>query len=353
MADKIISKAGIGAIAGEMIAKLDDMQLLVPRGKYSVNIYNNYLKIHGKTHDYKIPLKDINKAFMLPKPDGIHMIYIVSLKSPLRQGQTAHHYLVIQMKRDRVDKLSLNMSEEEIEEKYGELLSQELELPLHEILSRILKAMTKISIVIPAGFKSEKGTEAIKCSVRAQDGYLYPLQKSFIFIHKPVTYIRHEEILYLEFNRISEFAASGRSFDINIVNKKTGQMSFTGIDKQEFKPLIEYLKTKDLRVRNGDDEGKIMDLENGDYLIEKKSRRAAQLDDIDDGNQALEGEDSDEEDEDFDVEAQEHEESEFESNGSESLIEESDFETKKSKPKSKAKSKTKGQKEKASKESKD
>jgi structure-specific recognition protein 1 len=333
LADKIIKKAGIGAFAGEIIAKLDDMQLLVPRGKYCFNMYNNYLKLHGKTHDYKILFRDINRAFLLPKPDGVHMIYIISLKTPLRQGQTAHHYLVLQFKKEREEELKLNLSTEEIKSKYGEELTQEINGPLYDVLSRLFKTMIKVSIIVPSGFKSDKGTEAVKCSVRAQDGYLYPLQKSFLFIHKPVSYIRHDEIQYLEFNRISEFAAAGRSFDINIVTKKAGTMSFTGIDKQEYKPIIEYLKTKKIKVRNGDDEGKVMDLDNMD-VFEPQSRSSrrnmAEIDD-DDAQLPLEGEDSDEEDEDFDVAAQEQEESEFESHGSESLIEESDEEPKKKK----------------------
>lgn len=314
------------------------MQLLVPRGKYCFNIYNNYLKLHGKTHDYKILFKDINRAFLLPKPDGVHMIYIISLKSPLRQGQTAHHYMVLQFKKEREEELKLNLSPEEIQAKYGEELTQELSGPLYDVLSRLFKTMIKISIIVPSGFKSEKGTDAVKCSVRAQDGYLYPLQKSFLFVHKPVTYIKHDEIQFLEFSRISEFAAAGRSFDINIVTKKGVSMSFTGISKPEFNTIVEYLKSKKITVRNADDDGKKMDLNNLDFMHKQGSRSRRGMAEIDEVDAQLppEGEDSDEEDEDFDVAAQEEEDSEFESNGSESLIEESDENTKK-KPKSKKK----------------
>ena len=314
------------------------MQMLVPRGKYSFNVYNNYLKLHGKTHDYKILFKDINRAFLLPKPDGAHMIYIISLKTPLRQGQTTHSYIVIQLKRDREEKVNINLSPEEIKEKYGEELSQEIEGPLYDVLSRLFKTMIRVSIIVPSGFKSDKGAEAVKCSVRANDGFLYPLNKSFLFIHKPVYYIRHEEIVYMEFNRITECATTGRSFDINIKTKNE-TMSFTGIEKQELKHLIEYLKPKKIKCRNGDNDGKVMDLESGDYLLENTGRRAnksmAELDE-EEQNQLNDDDDSDEEDEDFDVNAQE-EDSEFESHGSESLVEESEEDTKKKK-------KTKGKK---------
>lgn len=349
MADQIIDKAGIGGFAGEEIAKLDDMQLLVPRGKYVFTLFSNYMKLHGKTHDYKIAFKDINRAFLLPKPDGVHMNYIISLRTPLRQGQTPHHYLVFQFKKEREENVTLNLSSEEIKEKYGGELSEELEGPLYDVLSRLFKTLIKISIIVPSGFKSEKGTEAVKCSSRAQDGYLYPLNKSFLFIHKPVSYIRHDDIQFLEFNRISEFAAAGRSFDVTIVTKKKANHSFTGISKQEYKPLVEYLKTKKIKVRNGDDEGKVMDLDNMDILnTGGRSNRRAMAEFEDDDMGAAGEDDSEGEDESFDIEAQEGEDSQLESNGSESLIEESDGEEakkKKSKPKAKAKAKKEAKKE--------
>jgi structure-specific recognition protein 1 len=336
----MVEKSGIGSFAGEIITKLDDMQLLVPRGKNELIMYSNHLKLHGKTHDYKILYKDINRAFLLPRPDGVHMNYIISLRSPLRQGQTQHHYLVLQFKKEREEKLKLNLTEEEVKEKYGDELSVELEGPLYDVLSRLFKSMIKISIIVPSGFKSEKGTDAVKCSVKAQDGYLYPLNKSFLFIHKPVSYIRHEDIVWVEFNRISEFSAAGRSFDINIVTKKTGTMSFTGISKQEYKPLVEYLKSKNkIKCRNGDDEGKIMDLDNMDVIQNpsRNNRRAMVEIDDDEAQLPAEGEDSEGEDESFDIGAQEAEDSELESNGSVSLLEEED-DTKK-KPSDKGKDK--------------
>lgn len=315
------------------------MQLLVPRGNYVFNLYSNYLKLHGKTHDYKILFKDINRAFLLPKPDGLHMMYVISLRSPLRQGQTAHNYCVIQFKKEREESLKLNISEEEINKKYGKELNQELEGPLYDILSRLFKSLIKISIIVPSGFKSEKDTDAVKCSSRAQDGYLYPLLKSFLFVHKPVAYIRHDDIKYLEFNRISEFAAAGRSFDINIV-AKDNSYSFTGISKAEYKPLVEYLLTKNIKVRNGDDEGKTMDLTNMDILTNPgRVNRRAMADIDDEGLEAMGSQDDSEgEDESFDIDAQEGEDSDLESHGSESLIEESDLEDG-GKKKSKAKKK--------------
>ena len=63
MNEKILQHAGIGDQAGDIIAQFEDLPLMVPRGKYTLEMYSNYAKFHGKTHDYKIMYKDIAKMF--------------------------------------------------------------------------------------------------------------------------------------------------------------------------------------------------------------------------------------------------------------------------------------------------
>ena len=62
---KIHKKANIGEFAGEIVASIQDLPMVIPRGNYSLDFYSNFAKLHGKTHDYKIMFKDINKIFML------------------------------------------------------------------------------------------------------------------------------------------------------------------------------------------------------------------------------------------------------------------------------------------------
>ncbi len=76
---KIHKKANIGEFAGEIVASIQDMPMIIPRGNYSLDFYSNFAKLHGKTHDYKIMFKDIDKIFMLQKPDGVHVVYILHL----------------------------------------------------------------------------------------------------------------------------------------------------------------------------------------------------------------------------------------------------------------------------------
>lgn len=81
-------------------------------------------------------------------------------------------------------------------------MQPEIEGPLYDVISKLFKELIKINILIPSEFKSFKKEESIKCSVRASDGYLYPLKSSLIFIHKPVIYFQHKEIKYVEFSRV-------------------------------------------------------------------------------------------------------------------------------------------------------
>ena len=61
--DQILKYAGLGDTMGELITSFSDIPLMVPRGKYSMDLYQNYVRFHGRTHDYKIMYKDISQLF--------------------------------------------------------------------------------------------------------------------------------------------------------------------------------------------------------------------------------------------------------------------------------------------------
>jgi len=47
----------------------------------------------------------------------------------------------------------------------------------------------------PGKFRSCQDGYAVKSSLKAEDGILYPLEKSFFFLPKPPTLILHEEVM--------------------------------------------------------------------------------------------------------------------------------------------------------------
>jgi len=115
----------------------------------------------------------------------------------------------------------------------------------------------------------------VKCSVKASDGYLYPLKSSLVFIHKPVHYIKHQEIKYVEFSRIGGLGAgmpASRSFDMTVTKMDGEAVHFAGIDKQEHKNLMAYLKNKGLKMRTVDpDTNRAIDLHSDGEEEEEES----------------------------------------------------------------------------------
>ena len=99
--------------------------------------------------------------------------------------------------------MRLNLTPEEITEKYGDKLKPEMEGKLYDILSSLFDHLVGIKkIIVPGDFMSSRDSKAVKCSVRAAEGYLYPLKSSLVFIHKPILYIRHSELKSVEFSRV-------------------------------------------------------------------------------------------------------------------------------------------------------
>ena len=65
----------------------------------------------------------------------------------------------------------------------------------------------------PVSFISHSGTQAISCSYKAAAGFLYPLERGFIFVHKPPLHIRFEEVAYVNFARSQ---GPGKAFDFEV-----------------------------------------------------------------------------------------------------------------------------------------
>ena len=67
------------------------------------------------------------------------MTYLLHLSQPLRQGQTLHYFLAMQFDIDSETRVKLNLTPEQIKEKYGDNLESEVYGPLSDVLSNLLK----------------------------------------------------------------------------------------------------------------------------------------------------------------------------------------------------------------------
>lgn len=318
---KIHKKANIGEFAGEIVASIQDLPMVIPRGNYSLDFYSNFAKLHGKTHDYKIMFKDISKIFMLQKPDGVHVVYILHLSQPLRQGMTLHNFIAMNFEIEREANVRINLTPEEISTKYGNELKPEMEGKLYDILSSLFNHLVGIKkIIVPGEFQSSRGTKAIKCSVRAAEGHLYPLRSSVVFIHKPILYIRHSELKSVEFSRVGQGTTGvSRSFDITLTKlRDDAQTTFLSIDKEEQKVLMAYFKQSGIKTRILDADGaqREVNFDSDDGEDAGKSRS---------GRQRKAGNNAEQIDADMDDEESEEDE-DFEDNGSDDSDDDEDGE---------------------------
>ena len=70
----------------------------------------------------------------------------------------------------------------------------------------------------------------IKCSVKANEGHLYPLERSFLFLPKPVLLLHHHEITKAEFQRVGSGIGNPRTFDFQLVAGTT-EHTFSNVNK--------------------------------------------------------------------------------------------------------------------------
>lgn len=75
--DTVKEKAEIGQVAGDIILSFEEVLVLTPRGRYDVDMFPDFLRLRGKTYDYKILYTSISRLFLLPKDDQ-HVLFIVS-----------------------------------------------------------------------------------------------------------------------------------------------------------------------------------------------------------------------------------------------------------------------------------
>ncbi|KAL6715603.1 FACT complex subunit [Lecanora helva] len=250
--DTLMDKAEIGEVAGDTFATFLDVLHLTPRGRFDVDMYENSFRLRGKTYDYKIQYEHIKKFILLPKPDDLHTLITIGLDPPLRQGQTRYPFLVMQFKREEEVIIELNMTEEALEGKYKNKLEPRYEAPQHQVVAQVFRGLTGKKVGLPSKeFSSHHQQSGVKCSIKANEGHLFCLEKSFMFVPKPATYISFDTISVIVMSRVGGAVSASRTFDITVITKNAGgEHQFSNINREEQKPLEDFFQAKNLKVRN-------------------------------------------------------------------------------------------------------
>lgn len=200
--ETIKEKADIGEVAGDTYATFLDILFLTPRGRYDIDMYEHSFRLRGKTYDYKIAYENIKRFFLLPKPDDVHHLIVIGLDPPLRQGQTKYPFLVMQFKREEDMEFDLNITPEELNEKYANKLSMRYEDAAYRVVSSIFKGLTDRKITTPSkDFVSHHQQSGVKCSLKANEGHLFFLDKAFLFVPKPAVFIQFENVAHVTLSR--------------------------------------------------------------------------------------------------------------------------------------------------------
>uniref|UniRef100_A0A8D3DCG5 FACT complex subunit SSRP1 n=1 Tax=Scophthalmus maximus TaxID=52904 RepID=A0A8D3DCG5_SCOMX len=246
-AENVLTKADVIQATGDAVCIFKELQCLTPRGRYDIRIYPTFLHLHGKTFDYKIPYTTVLRLFLLPHKDQRQMFFVISLDPPIKQGQTRYHFLILLFSKEENITLTLNMSEEDVERRFEGKLSKNMSGSLYEMVSRVMKALVNRKITVPGNFQGHSGAQCITCSYKASSGLLYPLERGFIYVHKPPVHLRFEEISCVNFARGT---TTTRSFDFEIETKQGNQYTFSSIEREEYGKLFDFVNAKKLNIKN-------------------------------------------------------------------------------------------------------
>lgn len=148
----IIKNANLSSSSAELIVTFAEVKMILPRGTCSIDIFGNFLKIHGKTHGYKILHKNIKRVYKLKKNDGINEFMVFNLETPIKQGQTYYPFLILQFNSNISDTISLSLTEEQ-KLAYKDILSESMAGKVIDTFCQIFSTVTQKKITVSGGFK--------------------------------------------------------------------------------------------------------------------------------------------------------------------------------------------------------
>ena len=181
----------------------------------------------------------------------------------------------------------------ELLEKYKGKLQAHYEEPAHKVVAVLFRGLAGKRVVTPSKDfaryviikplvayipdhvesdvltgHSHHNQAGVKCSIKANEGHLYCLDKSFMFVPKPATYISFDNIAVIVMSRVGGAVSASRTFDITITMKGgSGEHQFSNINRlvafynlvnypllillrEEQKSLEDFFEIKGLKTKN-------------------------------------------------------------------------------------------------------
>jgi structure-specific recognition protein 1 len=221
------------------------------RSKNNFIFYNNLVKIVGNTYEHKVLYSSIKRTFFLERivtSVGTSKDYYlaINIDPPIRQGQTRYNFIVMAVSEGVEGEYTLNIGETEKRE-FPELKDEYVGDVLFSFLS-VLKTLSKCKIIKTGNFSTLAGRKCVKCSLKATDGHLYPLNDSLLFLPKAI-YMPLKDVSCVEFSRINVSSFAAKTFDMKIVTIDK-VYAFSSLPKEDFGQLEQYFSEHGVQVRS-------------------------------------------------------------------------------------------------------
>uniref|UniRef100_A0A1D1ZTD4 FACT complex subunit SSRP1 n=1 Tax=Auxenochlorella protothecoides TaxID=3075 RepID=A0A1D1ZTD4_AUXPR len=243
-----------GAATGDAITSFDQVAVIVPRGRFDVEMYASSLKLLGQAQDFRVAYDTILRIFVLPKTNVPQTLVVISLDPPIRKGQTFYPHILCQFPSDEQATLELDITDEALaakNEKNGGKLQRSYSGPATDVFARVLRGLSGSKLTRPGAFRDAEGSGfAVKCSYKADDGYLYPLERAFFYVQKPPLLLVFDDVDAVEFLRPAQGVTAAKTFDLSVRLRNSQDYLFRGIPRGEWTNLFEFIQAKQLRIEN-------------------------------------------------------------------------------------------------------
>jgi len=243
--EEVLQGADTTSASGKGIVSFEQVPTLVPRGRYDVEMFGTFLEMHGKSLDFKIKYSSIVRLFSLQQISRGTVMFVINVEPPVRQGQTTYPFIVMQFEESAKITPTVAVPKELENDPRMKLLSgiSGTSGASHKIIAKVFKTLTDKKVTVPKSYKGTTGERGLKCSLKAQEGYLFPLERSFFFGHKPIIYLRYEEIENIDFVRVTDL-----NFDININCTNSTNYQFRYLSREDYVPFVKFLNDKDIAI---------------------------------------------------------------------------------------------------------
>ena len=264
--EKVLSRSDASESKGDVIVEFDreEATFVAPKNRYTVEMYDTFLRMTNNQFEHKIKYTDINRYYMLQKPtgsrgaSGVNFFYfVICLEKPVRQGKKKFPFLVWQTQNEDTE-VEVKLEEKDIEARYpGKGIKPVMAGALHILIGKLFKVLTGKTVFAGSKkFQSKDGNQCIDCNLGQMNGVLYPNDKSFVYLHQTnIGVIEYSDVEFVEFVKAPGHQTKNFEF---LVQKKgfggeNGKMfKFGGVEKKEFKALQDFMLAKDtfFKIRN-------------------------------------------------------------------------------------------------------